>query len=256
MPRTPGRFLAGVALDLDESYERVTRERPRHLPRRGRQLSPQAVDYGRHAEQQKQKKAEAQAAAADQAQRTVSLAWARYPPVGVGRKPRKRATPSTGTPGVKVWESDDWRNLNSNTLSCTALEKMAKFKQEKAELRSKRRSGLNNNRNGPSQFRPSWMQIDKPKRKPGEGLPTTSLPQESLKSKVMKEEEEEENRRRLRRRLKASARLSPLASRLEGGEEPAWSAVHALRKKVQKMSKQIKGGSQLLRTMKMKRDLF
>ena len=254
MPRTPGRFLAGVALDLDESYERVTHERPRHLPRRGRQLSPQAVDYGRQAEQQKQKKAKAQAEAADQAQqRTVKVAWARYPPVGVGRKPRKQATPSTGTPGVEVWESDDWRNLNNNTPPCTALEKMAKFKQEKAELRSKRRSGLN--RNGPSQFRPSWMQIDKPKRKPGEGLPTTSLPQASLKSKEMKEKEEE-NRRRSRRRLKASSRLSPLASRLEGGEEVDWSEMDAFRKKVKKMSKQIRSGSRLLTNKKMKRDLF
>ena len=253
---TPGRFLAGVAINLDDSYERVTRERPRHLPR-GRQPSPLAEEYGRHAKLQQQRKAKALAQAADQAQETtIAVAWNRYPPCSVGRKPRVQATPSTGTPGVRVLESDDWRNLNSNTPSCTALEKMAKFKQEKEMLRTLRKTKTSKARNDPNQFRPSWMQIDKPKRKPGEGVPTTALPQASLKSNAIKSGEEEEKRRRLRRRLKAMARLSPLTSKLEGGEEPDWSQVRSLRKKVKKLSKEIQGGSRLLKSMKMKRDLF
>ena len=159
-------------------------------------------------------------------------------------------------PGVRVLESDDWRNLNSNTPSCTALEKMAKFKQEKEMLRTLRKTKTSKARNDPNQFRPSWMQIDKPKRKPGEGVPTTALPQASLKSNAIKSGEEEEKRRRLRRRLKAMARLSPLTSKLEVGEEPDWSQVRSLRKKVKKLSKEIQGGSRLLKSMKMKRDLF
>ena len=81
-------------------------------------------------------------------------------------------------------------------------------KQEKEELRTMRKSIKSKARTDPNQFRPSWMQIDKPKRKPGEGMPTTAVPQASLKSSAKKAEKEEGKRLRLRRiRLKAMARL-------------------------------------------------
>ena len=249
MPRTPGRFLSGVALDLDESYARMSRERPLHLRRRG--PPPGTTSYSRHADEQRSKEAVKKAQAADQAKRTtVEVAWKLYPS-GVGRKMRVQSTPSTGTPGVRVHESTDWRNLNSNTPSCSALEKMAKFKQDKAELRRLRKSMSRRAHNDPNRFRPSWMQVEKPKRKPGEGLPTTSIPGKSLKSGG-----DIEANRRSRKKLEAAARLSPLASRLEGIAEPDPADVRALRKRVKKMYKKIRSGNALLRDMKSKRDLF
>ena len=251
MPRTPGRFLGSIALDMDDSYERVFRERPHHLSTR--HVSPDAEAYGKQAQLLHQKKQKRAMQKREHAKlRTVSKAWEQYPPCDVGRKARLRATPSTGTPGVEVLESNDWRNLNGNSPSCSALEKLANFKAEKKEIRMMHRSRGGPECNDPNRFRPSWMQIAKPRRKPGEGLPTTAVPISSLKLRAQKEQED----RLRKKRLEAAVRRNPLSRQLEGGEEPDWSEVKQLLREVKKVSKAIKGGSKLLKKMKMDRDLF
>ena len=238
MPRTPGRYLGGVALNIDDSLERVNRERPRYL-QAGNRPSPSSVDYNRHAELERAKfKKERERAKQARKLRTVDLAWEKYP-TGIGRKPRLNATPSTGTPGVKVWESTDWRDLGSDSLSCTALEKVAKHREEKARLRALRKACISSSRDH-NRFRPSWMQVEKPRRKPGEGRPTTAVPQDSMASR----------RSSAHNSRSRGSDLSSLQTQLPGSCEPDRLEVKALRRKVKQMSRQIKKGTNVLKGMK------